>query len=200
MLAKRHNLNRMALVSIVLAAALLVIYAASFWRHAGWVRTDESWVTPPGANMMELHTRARVWIICRGRVEVAESKFLSAVIPAGSSAAGKPKSESVLLWQPSEPTRIRSWDDRWHISRCDEWRMGDFGWFASTGGGSSSRVFAVPLWLLSIVAGIPGWIGIGRAVRSKLRMKRGLCQVCGYDRRDVTSLTLPCPECGTLPR
>jgi hypothetical protein len=54
-------------------------------------------------------------------------------------------------------------------------------------------LFCVPYWLLTVLAGGIGW-SIGRKPRrTRGRIKRGLCIVCGYDVRATPGR---CPECG----
>lgn len=184
------------MISIVLSGSLVAAAGLSFWREAGLVNTEETWVTPAGSGMMELHARVRTWLVGRGSFEATETEFLSAVIPAGSPAAGAPQHTSRLLWQPSAPRRVRAWDDRWHMTRWNEWRLGDLGYYETTGGASTSRVLAVPLWLVIAFVGVPCWFWTLRNLRAWRRRKRGVCVACGYDRRGIAAISTVCPECG----
>ncbi len=51
-----------------------------------------------------------------------------------------------------------------------------------------------PYWpLVALTAACPAWV-VARAVRTRRRRERGLCEQCGYD---VRSTPDRCPECGT---
>jgi hypothetical protein len=189
--------SRLAIfAAIALMAIVVVAWCASSWRFMGWSRRDEVWVPIPASGMQELHTTFRVRLILQGRIEASRTESISAVIPIGSAGADEPRHETSWVWQPAAPTRVWSWDDRWHLSRWNEWRLGDFGWYETAGGGSVSRVFSLPLWMALAVLGTPCWLGIARAVRAGRRRRRGRCAACGYDRRGI-AVESACPECGT---
>lgn len=190
--SRRHCLT---LLSVLLMGLLVAAWGGSYWRSAGRGRSDETWVITGG--MQELHTRARVVWIVRGRFEAVETEVLSAVIPAGSSAKTEPRHEASWIWRNTEAERVRSWESRWRMSNWNEWRLGDLGWYHTTGGGSTARVVSVPLWMLIVLAGAPFWIRLARAVRSMRRMAHGKCVACGYDRRGLAP-TASCPECGQV--
>jgi len=181
-------------LSIVLMAVIAAVWIMSHWRWAGWSRYDEAWVLP-GSGMQELHTTQRLWWVVQGRFEASRTESLSAVIPAGSSAAGEARHESSWMWQPAGPMRVRLWTERWQVTRWNNWRFGDFGWYDTTGGGSASRVFSIPLWMVMAVVGTPCWLALGRAARTRRRRRRGQCVRCAYNRRGLP-LDSACPECG----
>ena len=187
--------HRVVLASFAMTGIVMAVWAASFWRGAGWLRKDEAWVTVQASGMQELHTTISVLWVVRGRLEASRTKVLSGVVPAGSSAVGGPRHESNWLWQRAEPTRVRSWDDRWHVSRWNEWRLGELGWYQTAGGGSVSRVISVPLWIVAALAGTPCGIGMAAAARARRRRRLGRCVACGYDRRGLAPV-VACPECG----
>lgn len=177
---------------------MVVVWVLSYWRCGSWSRSDEKWVLP-GSGMQELHITDRSWLVFRGRLEIVRSSSLRAVIPAGSSAAGPEKHVSRYLWTPVSTGRVRSWDDRFHFTRWNEWRIGNSGWFTTTGGGVTSRVMSMPLWLPLVVSGTPCWIGLAHSAKSRRRRVRGLCTSCGYDRRGIAAQA-HCPECGAAAR
>lgn len=181
--------------SFILVALLAVALGLSFVRMAGWVRTRQVWVEVPASGMQELHTAVTMVRVYRGRFEASRTESLACVVPIGSMGAGETRNESGWMWVPAPAERVRSWDDRWHATRWDEWRLGDTGWYATTGGGESSRVCAVPIWLVMMVAGTPLWIGMAAAARARRRRKSGRCVACGYQRGGL-SADAPCPECG----
>jgi len=185
------------LVGVSIAASASVGAAAifSFWRSVGWSWTEHAWVPVPGSGMTELHRTNRIVHLHRGRFEAIETESLSAVIPIGSSAATEIAPESAWLWRPATPDRERTWDERWHLTRLNEWRMGDIGWYESAGGGAVSHVVSVPLWLVAAVLGVPWELRVLAAAKARRRLRSGRCPTCGYDRRRMDAAA-PCPECG----
>jgi len=195
---ERAPISKVLLVSIVLVVIACVAWAASWVWSAGWQRTDESWVIVQGSGLMELHTtQRRVWIV-RGRFEILHDERLSAAIPAGSSAAAPERHGAGLFAQPLEAERVRGWDARSHWSNWNNWRLGDLGWYGTTGGGSTTRVISIPLWLVVNLVSVPCWLHVGSLLRARRRRGRGQCVNCGYRRTELPP-DAACPECGSLP-
>jgi hypothetical protein len=78
-----------------------------------------------------------------------------------------------------------------------------FGWPESDLGTSregrsrgSREMLAVPHWSLLAVLTIAPAAWLLRRVRTRWRLREGLCPVCGYDLRATPGR---CPECGTTP-
>ena len=72
--------------------------------------------------------------------------------------------------------------------------------FAVDGGGSNlfDMPFAaagVPLWFLFPILAVVTWRSVAVIGRRYRRCRLGLCPVCGYDVRGITTR---CPECGAL--
>jgi hypothetical protein len=186
-------------LSIALMAIIAAVWVMSYWKTAGWFKYDEAWVLP-GSGMQELHVTERRWLVHTGDFAFSRHDFLRAVIPAGSSAAGEPRHELNWVWQPIlvrvMSVQGESWKDRWYVSKWNNWRFGDFGWYATGPAGATSRVFSLPLWMLMALVGTPCWLALGRAARTLRRRRRGQCVRCGYNRRGLATDS-PCPECGT---
>lgn len=145
--------------------------------------------------MAELHSTNRIVRLHRGRFEAMETESLSAVVPIGSSTATEVAPESAWIWRPAIADRELSLDDRWHLTRLDEWRIGDLGWYQRAGSQAVFHVASVPLWLVAAMLGIPWELRVLAAVRTRLRLRKSRCPKCGYDRRSM-DLATPCPECG----
>lgn len=191
MRARLHRLVGRASIAAVALLAVGWIVSHVWW--GGWSRVDDQWRAGPGG-MVELHTTTRTLWLMRGRVEYLRDHRLSAVIPGGSSAAGPERHDSRWFVDRAVPVRERAWEKRWDIRGWDHVRLGDVGWFDSTGGGSTSRVVAIPLWIVMLIVGMPGWRHLFLSWRSRRRIRHGCCAHCGYP-LDATS-SPKCPECG----
>lgn len=177
-------------------AIVLIVGALSYWRYTGWLRIDEAWVRIQSSSMQELHTTRRMWWIIQGRFEAGTTITINAVVPIRPAEKSPTQHGSYWMWQPADPIRVRSWDDRWHVTSWNEWRLGGLGWYHTTGGGATSRVFSLPLWLVFVIVGMPCWFALVRSSRTARRRRRGLCVNCGYNRRGI-AVDSKCPECGT---
>ncbi|MGE3109561.1 MAG: hypothetical protein AB7G11_11215 [Phycisphaerales bacterium] len=192
----RRVLTRLSIAFTLLALSLLLL---SYWKQAGWTSQDNTWVQIPASGMQELHGTRRVGMLDRGAVMFTRSSSISAVVPIGSDASGYARRTASWFWRPYSPSRTRSWDDQWHLSRWDEWRLGRTGWYTTTGAGETSRVVSIPLWLVAVVVAIPAGVSSLAALRAARRRRRGRCIRCGYDRRGLIDQA-PCPECGAAVR
>ena len=56
--------------------------------------------------------------------------------------------------------------------------------------------YTIPYWFLAIATGVAPAVKIRCLLTNRIRTRRGLCPVCGYDVRATPHL---CPECGTVP-
>ena len=79
------------------------------------------------------------------------------------------------------------------ITRGTFWRDIGFYWTHHPRLGST---IVVPHWfVLLLAAPLPAWHFLGRRLRRRRRLRRGLCPRCGYDL--TANATGVCPECGT---
>jgi hypothetical protein len=186
------------IMSLALMAIVIVFWVLSCFKYAGRLHIDETWVQVPSAGMQELHTTRRLWWIIQGRFEASTTGTINAVVPSRSAAESPTQHGSYWIWQPADPIRVRAWDDRWHVTSWNEWRLGGLGWYVTTGGGATSRVLSVPLWIVMLIVGTPCWSGLARTAKMRWRRRRGLCTMCGYNRRGIAHDSA-CPECGMLP-
>jgi hypothetical protein len=98
----------------------------------------------------------------------------------------------------AEPTQTAPWDfllERRGLSGAWAWR--GFATVAATFrlfGTYSLHAAAVPHALVALIATVAPGLWLGKHLRARRRLGRGLCPACGYDLRGGARV---CPECGT---
>ncbi len=186
---------RALLIFCCIAASLL----ATLWglSHFRMVRRESITVTwrdlTPNSPLQTARVAALVINAGRFEASVTDDFLMSASREPDAEPVGSTRVRWV--WERAVPFRQRSWDDRWHATRWNEWRAGDLGWYTTTGGGATSRVFALPLWIPAVLAAIPGCVWAALVFRGRYRVRTGRCHACGHDRAGLPVAAV-CPECG----
>jgi hypothetical protein len=187
---KRHLLNLLSLLSLLLCLASLLLWMRSYTgsdyiSRSRIVSSDDFGVTS--------RSHSVTWT--RGSVRLAVG---------GHS--------TFSLQASTQPAVTHDTSPRWSVGRLGaghgEWdvrtghsfwnRLGFYrfttGWMSSFADSSSDGV-GFPAWVLVVLfALLPGyraWV----ILRARRRFAKGLCQICGYDLRATPDR---CPECGTL--
>ena len=202
----RRILSALAALSLLLCAAVGVMWARSHWR----LDTLE-WggrTAPPPAT-----PQWRVWWLQSGRGSLAVALTVTRRVPQpvplryidGIPVSIKPfvaPPPADRAWQASSlPSRYRP---PWHDEPASSARLGFAAVStplpprAASGGGSytSKRwVLVFPHWAAFAATAVPPafWLLWRRRRLHRLR-RRGLCARCGYDLRATPER---CPECGT---
>jgi hypothetical protein len=189
---KRHLLNALALLSLLLFVATGMMWVRSEHVSDEWDIAFSRLIKPQGQNstMLGLST-------FRGDVEI---QGLRLRIPDTQALMADLGSKHDLMplngWEFSHEHPPEGLD---LIDRSTFWRRIGFG-FRSTGaaseyGAESSWIIATPAWLILIVSLLMPLQRVFSFISRHRRKRRRLCVHCGYDVRATPDR---CPECGTV--
>ena len=176
---RRRLLNAFSAVSLLLCAAVCVLWVNSYW----WMRTVH-W---------HHHPREHFVTVVYGRVLYC--------------GASQKKSTRYLDdgWKVDRNAASAEWADGWTRRRQQRmWQSSEHRWHITFAGASVTRIensfhtltdTVFPLgWLAAVLASPPAaWLVWRRRLRRAVRKQLGLCPACGYDLRATPAR---CPECG----
>ena len=183
---KRVLFNILAAASVLLFAAVVVIWAATYRTgRVGTFRRDESTVrficshggklelavqtlVPPVAGFRyaaDIGTYGRLAILCEGYTAAATT-FAPHHAQEGALGFGKSRYRGRFVVGPG-------------LTRY----------------AAEARAYFVPYWALLLLAASAPWVVARRRYRVYRRSRRGECIACGYDLRATPGR---CPECGAI--
>ena len=184
-----------ARTTLVVGLLVAMCGGGSAWWNVGHSRLDQTWVSVPATGMAQLQSMRRGWSIASGRLMWFKEEFISAVVPQGTAEDNPATSRSEWTIAPASSGRHHASLPRWFLSDWREWRLGSLGWYTTTGGGISSRVVSVPLWLPAMLLCAPSVLSWYRRRATSRRLSAGACWSC--EQPHVGSLAgTRCPECG----
>ena len=178
---KRRLLNALAALSLLLCAAVIVLWVRSY-------RVSESlkWERP--SHFVVAHSG---W----GRLSLSRHEAIGPPVwlDKGLYVEGRRARGPLdrLNWETAGYCRYGR----------DAWNFAGFRWNHGTPfGRSRHRVVVFPHWPLAILSAAPPLAWLRARLRRRRRLKRGLCPACGYDLRATPetggALLSCCPECG----
>lgn len=178
--------NFVSLLSLVLLAATLVLWASSY---LGFLSLDHEW----GGDR---HLCISAY---RGTLRVQHTVDFWTYSPRPVVNG----STSVAWSDP--PVQFTTPDS----GTCRDWRLLGFAWYESNGGVGPNIVTSkyvmtgdqfgqrwwveVPLWSLALLGAVPPVHSLWVRSRRRVQASKGLCVHCGYDLRSTPER---CPECG----
>jgi hypothetical protein len=190
-------MRRALLILASVASALLTVVLAGAWARSFFATDRVSWAaTSRGGGRLEWRNHT-LWI-GRGQLRLDGSRQIdtgaavrTARLPRRgvewhSGAAGPaympidgppPKFHRFGVVLDSNRYELVNWDGRGK-TRFSGWTV------------------VLPLWLLTLLAGVVPAIVVSRILVRRRRIRRGACAVCGYDLRATPDCR---PECGAVP-
>jgi hypothetical protein len=195
-----HISNGLAVLSLVLSVALVVLWVRSHYRSdiAARVSHDDTTLLIVGT--------------AEGQLVVA---VVGPFLATGEADMYKPSGGLHISGYSSNPPLPPAKVDQGlrdlgkHVPSCLHWQAAGFRWVASkrtnlpVDGGSipiaAIHAIGLPLWLPVIIASALPVMRV-RAYRRSRRQRwrnEGKCGACGYDLRATPGR---CPECGTVPK
>jgi hypothetical protein len=174
----RHLLNAATVLSLLLCAATVGLWARSYW-----VCDSAKWWHPT--------KRVAYAVACsRGRVgfETYERRY-----PMNSPDHYKKPPGAYA----TEPLPASEFEEGWPVPLETRRTFMGFAYLSATlYGAVTTRIYIVPLWpvtLLTALAPARYWLGD----RKRRWRASGFCSSCGYDLRATPDR---CPECGAIPK
>jgi hypothetical protein len=189
---RRRLLNLLTALSLLLAAAVVVLWVRSYER-ADWVQWQRSRLTGPRQHLvvMELFAAHGMLVFTRDTQRAnlpAQVGDEEAELIAGS---GRPDGVRLDRFTPHALLDGLTDSDFWpRYGFLAETR----GFDAGADGGSWYTVVTLPLWALVVLAALPPAVRLPPYARRRSRTRRGLCPRCAYDL--TGNLSGVCPECG----
>ena len=186
----RRLLGVLTSVLLVLAAALCVT-TLCVWARSYWL-IDEARYSPRGGVHFSAVTRPGLLVASRTSLVGRTSDMFSDGLEFGPGRSfttrPRPPGPAVSPFTDEGSPRAVQWFGLDYLAR-DQSRP--------VWGAVSFRRVVVPLWLVTLVSGLPPLIAVARRIRRARRRPRGLCPDCGYDLRATPGR---CPECGAVPK
>jgi hypothetical protein len=180
---KRGRLNLLTALSLLLCAALGVLWVRSYWCVERVVHLWRPTEAYPGGGAIKA-TRIAIGHY-PGRLLVSKAQWVSSNYTPwfyeGIDVDGVWERSGDWPSVTNEPYR-----ERFSIRYLEE---------EYDGGGYRWEVI-VPYYVLTLVTGVPACLWTTRRLWRRKMTGRGLCPSCGYDLRATPGR---CPECGRVP-
>jgi hypothetical protein len=183
---KRRLPNSLTALSLLLCAAVCLLWVRSYWREGS--------LTWTGARGPRTVVAGERWI----EVPWGEGVISMAVLrpEAGQTAPG--------MWRAYSSDAARHGFSLYRRilrrSRGSEllWRMGFGSWGTDVYSRDGRFLFGyrycgVPFWSICVLTAVAPAVWLGRQAKVRSRRVTGLCARCGYDLRATPHR---CPECG----
>ena len=193
---KRFLLNTLLVLCLVLFAAVVTLWAASYRRIDSVARYP---YFPAAREYRQESVRScagRLWVTSN-RFSIADNGLAARMTNDAASGAYGNEWGHELFGEPFYPQEARWWERAGAYVR--RWRGRPSPGMGGRGSVSSGFTVAVPYWNLAVATLLlPGTLLVKR-LRSRhsrdVAEALGLCVNCGYDMRASAGR---CPECGQL--
>ena len=183
---KRHVLNVLTALSLLLCVAVVALWVRSYWRFDTVGKSALSMETLTGAARVFGSVRGRLWMTrTHGALEHEDAAY-------EHEANVRRRREGVdpSAWQyshgPADRLKLAPGADAFHWIRKQT--------ATRSGGASYELSVRVPHAFLTALAAVAPAAWLLNWRRARMRGRHGLCPRCGYDLRATPD---KCPECGT---
>jgi hypothetical protein len=188
---KRRLLNLLTAGSLLLCAAVAVLWVRSYARDGEWWKSEK-----PGATDFAVSRGGRLYLVRQAATPVRSDDWEADTSEFGDvTLRSRPMQLELQVFRtyPQLPSRLLGfeWADRRMTigSNARVWLPAPIS--------VTQRLLAIPFWLptLLLLLAPAAWLTAAyRRRRRRKRLQSGQCPGCGYDLRGTPGR---CPECGS---